>query len=196
MTLFDRRFRNLLYSREVKDKLNHIGDAEEFYFSQLRSSPNQSLISKVNYFDLTSYLPDCMLVKVDVASMANSLEIRNPFLDHKLVEFVVALPDEFKLNGGIGKYILRKMARNLLPEIIIERPKMGFAPPVDLWFRRELKDLACECLINNPISRMFFNEKITRQIVLQHLTGRHDRGRLIWLLVNFVIWYRTFMENR
>ena len=144
--------------------------------------------------DLKSYLPDDLLIKVDIASMANSLEVRSPFLDHKFVEFALSIPNDFKLRNGQAKYILKKAFSKFLPEEILGRKKMGFSIPIDKWFRYDLRDFAYELLLrNNKEIDQFFNKKFIASILSSHISGKKNNGNLLWVLVNFIIWYNRFI---
>ena len=106
------------------------------------SSPTRCSTSTSNH-----YLPDCLLVKVDIATMAHGLEGRSPMLDHEFMEFAASLPADFKLRGGTTKYILKKAVRQLVPADIIDRPKKGFGVPLDHWFRNELREMSGDVLL-------------------------------------------------
>lgn len=195
ISLFKEGLKEKLLSEEVKQALSSEKGAKAFYQEVLRASPNGNVLPRINFMDLMHYLPGCMLTKVDVASMANSLEVRSPFLDHKVVELAVSLPDRMKIRGMEGKYILKQFAKRYLPKVIVARSKKGFAPPVDLWFRRELRDLVEDSLIGGGINDRFFNRTVVRNIYKLHLEEKENYGRLLWALLNFVLWHRTFIEN-
>lgn len=107
-----------------------------------------------------SYLPEDLLVKVDIASMAHSLEARSPFLDHKLMEFAASLPAYLKLRGIETKYLLKHSLSDLLPREILRRRKMGFGVPLDVWFRKDLKEMTYDILLDNRcIERGYFKKR-------------------------------------
>ena len=138
------------------------------------------------YQDMKYYLNDDMLVKVDRASMANSLEVRVPFLDHNIVEYMSSVPKEMKYNGLTSKFILKKLAKNYLPNTIVYRKKKGFGIPIGLWFnsflKSELKDI-----IRNPNSFIhnFFSMSFTNKMMENHFEKKYDNRKLLWTL--FVI---------
>ena len=112
-----------------------------------------SVLSRLMRVDQKTYLPDAMLTKVDRASMAVSLEVRVPLLDHRVVEFTSSLPDSLKYRGGTGKYLLRKLLSRYVPEGLFERPKMGFGVPIEKWFRGELKEILLGLPVRVSIKR-------------------------------------------
>jgi asparagine synthase (glutamine-hydrolysing) len=129
-------------------------------------------------------------------SMLNSLEVRVPYLDHRIVEFGVNLPRRFKNDGTLGKIILRKLGMRLLPEGHIERPKVGFAIPRDQWMREEMKDLVLDCLQSSEVARdgWLVQSEITR-IVDLHMRGR-QLGTAVWTLLVLELWYRSLSRVR
>jgi asparagine synthase (glutamine-hydrolysing) len=136
--------------------------------------------------DFKTYLPGDILTKVDRASMANSLEVRTPFLDYELVEWVAGLPTELKLRGGVGKYVLKESLRPLLPEEILFRKKMGFAVPLDLWFRDSLSQRIGDALRAQHVADSgIFNMSYLSQMVGEHSSGRRDHSASLWALLMF-----------
>jgi len=139
--------------------------------------------------DSITYLPDDILVKVDRAAMATSLETRMPFLDHKLIEYVWRIPHSLKYRNSNGKWILKEILNNYIPKNLIDRPKMGFSIPLDKWLRGPLKDWA-ESLLNEKRLNQenFFNTKLVRDIWSDHLSGRNNRQSDIWAILMFQAW--------
>jgi asparagine synthase (glutamine-hydrolysing) len=195
MCHFNNYFKKHLYSPEIANNINK-HQAMAFYDSRTNQSPNNNFISQMLFMDLTSYLPDDLLIKVDIASMANSLEVRSPFLDHKFVEFAASIPNSLKLSNGKTKYILNKAFSNLLPKEILERPKMGFSIPIDKWFRQDLYQFSHDILLNkNKEINNFFNNKYLKYILDAHSSGAANYGSKLWLLINFVLWHEMFIKN-
>jgi asparagine synthase (glutamine-hydrolysing) len=163
-----------------------IGVLQQYY----NRADTDDLLSRIQYVDIKTYLPDDILTKVDRASMAVSLEVRAPLLDHKLMERVATMPSSIKLRGGVGKYILKKSMESILPREILYRRKQGFAIPIDRWFRNELKDLAYESLFrsNDGILDVNFLKKIWQQ----HQSGHYDRSAHLWSILMFRRWQETF----
>jgi asparagine synthase (glutamine-hydrolysing) len=147
--------------------------------------------------DVNNYLPDDLLVKVDIATMAHGLEGRSPLLDHPLMEFAASLPSRFKMNGGIKKYILKEAVKPLLPKEIIERPKMGFGVPLEHWFRHELKELAHDVLLSDSLrQRGYFHERVIRRLLDEHTRGVRAWHYQLWNLLMFESWHRMFIDAR
>src|SRR5690606_17281721 len=127
--------------------------------------------------DLQTYLPNDLLTKVDIATMAVSLEARSPFLDHELIEFAASLPPSYKLKGRHTKYLLKKAAERLIPKEVIYRPKMGFGMPVAKWLRGEMSGLVKEKLRPETIKKRGIRKpEAVSELVRSHLTGERDNA--------------------
>jgi asparagine synthase (glutamine-hydrolysing) len=141
------------------------------------------------------WLPDDLLIKADKMTMANALELRVPFLDHKLVEFAATLPDDRKLNRT-GKAILRQAMRGILPDAIIDRPKKGFPIPISSWLRGPLRQFTQDHLLaRDSACGAFLDRDAVTRVVNEHCQGRADRSQEIWTLLVFELWHRQFIEN-
>ena len=143
--------------------------------------------------DLITYLPCDLMTKVDIASMAHSLECRQPFLDHRVVEFAASLPIAWKLRGRRGKRILRKAFSHFLPESIWKRSKMGFGVPLEDWFRHQLQPLVRDTLLD-PQARtapLFRPDAIT-YLLDQHSSGTFNHGARLWSLLFLELWMRRW----
>lgn len=153
-------------------------------------------LSQMLYIDTRANLPDDLLMVADKTSMANSLEVRVPFLDYRLVEFVEALPPSLKLKGITGKYLLKKVLRKYLPLETIYRKKKGFAHPIADWLGTSLKPLVEDCLLSRDSSlSRYFDQHYIRQIVTKHLERKEQYMRQIYLLVSLELWHRTYMSR-
>ncbi len=147
------------------------------------------------YTYLRTYLMDQVLVKVDRASMFNSLEVRAPFLDYHLVDFVNSLPYNFKCHGWNTKYILKKLMAGKLPEEIIKRPKKGFGVPIGQWLKSELRDLMDYYLSEEKIKNSgLFNYEYVEKIKSEHLAGKKDNRKLLWNLLVFQMWQEKWYK--
>jgi asparagine synthase (glutamine-hydrolysing) len=147
-------------------------------------------LSRIQYVDMKTYLVDDILTKVDRASMANSLEVRSPLLDHKLMELVAQMPSSLKLHNGQGKYIFKKALRGLVPSSILDRPKKGFAVPVAEWFRGELKGFAQERLFGHQDDLL--NGAFLNRCWTQHQRGQRDWSALLWCVLMFRTWQEAY----
>jgi asparagine synthase (glutamine-hydrolysing) len=149
------------------------------------------LLSRIQYVDIKTYLTDDILAKVDRASMAVSLEVRAPLLDHQLMEKVARIPSTFKLRGRTGKYIFKKAMKPVLPASILYRGKQGFAVPLDRWFRKELRELAEQALFsaNDGVLDRAFLKKIWEQ----HQKGIYDRSAHLWSVLMYRRWRERFL---
>jgi len=148
------------------------------------------LLSKIQYVDVKTYLTDDILTKVDRASMAVSLEVRAPMLDHKFMECVASMPSSLKLRNGTGKYILKKAFEPILPAEILYRAKQGFAIPLGQWFKRELKGMAEEIILETDDG--ILDKRFLKKIWDQHQKGYYDRSALLWATLMFRKWRQTF----
>lgn len=147
--------------------------------------------------DLHLYLPDDLLVKMDVASMAHSLEVRSPLLDHEVVEFAATVPVEHKLKGRTLKHLLRAAFADLLPPVTLSRAKMGFGVPLEHWFRGHLKDYAYDVLLGSAAAgRGYFEQAVVRQYLDDHVAGRAHHHHRLWALLMLELWHRQYIDRR
>lgn len=150
-------------------------------------------VSRMLYTDIKTYLPGDILVKVDRTSMANSLEIRAPLLDHSIVEYAATLPSRWKIENKQKKIILRKAFSQLLPEDFLARRKQGFSVPLASWFRGELKPLAEQMLLENRELDHFFKACTIKYLWQQHQQQKADHGTLLWSLLSFALWQKEYL---
>lgn len=143
-------------------------------------------LSRIQYVDMKMYLTDDILVKVDRASMAHSLEVRCPLLDHKLMELIAQIPSRLKLRNGQGKYIFKKSLERVLPREVLTRPKMGFSMPVAEWFRGELREFAAGMLFERKDELL--NSAFLMNCWKQHQRGQRDWSALLWCALMFRAW--------
>ena len=146
--------------------------------------------------DVSWYLPTDLLVKMDIATMAHSLEARSPFLDWPLTEFVARLPSQYKVRGRTKKYLLKKAVADLVPGANMQRPKQGFAVPIGEWFRGELRDfLADHVLSDRFTARGLFRPAEVRRLFDDHQRGAHDYAHHLWVLLMLELWFRSFIDR-
>ena len=146
--------------------------------------------------DMMTYLPDDILTKVDRASMASSLEVRSPFLDGEVVELACLMPPELKIRGGRTKILLREILRDRVPPPILRREKQGFSPPMRSWLRKELRDLARDCLDPERIRRRgWFDPTVVHGWLDSHLEGRRNYAHRLWPLIVFELWHQQYVDQ-
>ena len=192
-------FQPLLKSELCRAEFQEVagGDASDILLRSYAESDAPDFVDATLDVDVNNYLPDDLLVKVDIATMAHGLEGRSPLLDHPLMEFAASLPSGLKMNGAIKKYILKEAVKPLLPKEIIERPKMGFGVPLDHWFRHELKDLAYDVLLSDSLrQRGYLHEHVVRRLLDEHTRGVRSWHYQLWNLLMFESWHRMFIDAR
>ncbi|MGH7369342.1 MAG: asparagine synthetase B family protein, partial [Candidatus Methylomirabilaceae bacterium] len=146
--------------------------------------------------DVRTYLPNDLLVKVDITSMANSIEVRSPFLDHPLMEFAASLPASLKIRGLEKKYLVKQSMADLLPAEIMNRPKQGFSVPLERWFRHELRDMAWDVLLDpRSLARGYFKGDALKKMLDEHARGLRQRHHQLWSLLMLELWHRAFIDS-
>jgi asparagine synthase (glutamine-hydrolysing) len=154
-----------------------------------------SLLDTMLDVDVQTYLPDDLLVKMDIASMAHSLEARSPFLDHEVMEFAASLPAEYKLRGGEKKSVLKSAFRGILPDEVLYRPKMGFGVPLAHWFRNELRDLPADVLLDpSAVERGYFRRSEVERLIDEHRAETADHALRLWVLLQLETWHREVVD--
>ena len=144
--------------------------------------------------DFAAYLPGDLLVKVDIATMANSLELRSPLLDVNVVEWGVSLPRKYKIKGFETKHILKDVARSLVPAELIDRPKMGFGIPRAEWLRTGMKEMVVDTLTDSTATqRGWFESSEVKKVLDTHMAGE-DKDYLLWPILMLELWARTWLD--
>jgi asparagine synthase (glutamine-hydrolysing) len=152
-----------------------------------------SLLRRILYSDQTSWLPDNLLERGDRMTMAASIESRVPFLDHELAGYVSSLPDHYRVKGLKTKWILRQAGKSLIPEQILNRPKVGFRVPVNRWFQGEMKGYLRDHLQGaGSKTRGYFDPQVLDRVMDDHIEGRQNHEKLLWSLLNLEIWHRQY----
>lgn len=194
VNVLDKQTKEELYTKDFQNKIGHINPADNLarWFSQANGA---GIVDSVLLTDTMTYLPDDLLVKVDIATMAVSLEARSPFLDHNVIEFAASLPENLKLRGLTTKYLLKKMLGRLLPQENLSRRKMGFGVPISHWFRGEMKPFLNEILLSEQASkRGIFKQEKVEQLIAHHINGTRDNGQGLWTLLMLELWFQKFID--
>ena len=185
------RERQKLFSKAFRAELQGYA-AVDVMRAHADNAPVEDPLSLIQYLDFKTYLPGDILTKVDRASMAHSLEVRVPLLDHQFVEWVSGLPSSLKLNGSEGKYILKKSLKPYLSDDILYRSKKGFSVPLAAWFRGPLKQLVRDTVLHPRMTDSnIFNLDYLQHVVEQHESGRKDYSTTLWALLMFAAFLRT-----
>lgn len=159
-------------------------------------STARSPIDRMLDTDVNTYLPGDLLVKMDIATMAYSVEGRSPFLDHHLMEFAATLPAELKAHGMNGKILLKSALRGVVPDEILDRPKMGFGVPLPRWFREDVRDLPGEVLLGaDSRTHAYVKPEAIRRLIRDHQNGVADHSQRLWVLLQLELWHREVVES-
>ena len=186
-----------LLSDEFRELLGDGDEPQRVMYRYFEQAPAKDPVSQMLYVDTKTYMAADILTKVDRMSMATSLEVRVPILDHLFVEWATGLPADWKIRQGQQKYILRKLAERIgVPKEVIHRPKQGFALPLVHWIRYELKDLITTVLLDaRTLQRGYFQPRGVRQLLDEHFRGRRNHSGRIWRLLIFELWHRNYLER-
>jgi asparagine synthase (glutamine-hydrolysing) len=152
-------------------------------------------IDQLTILDYKTYMVDDILTKVDRSTMAVSIEGREPLLDHRIIEFLAKIPAELKFKNGVKKYLLKEVAYKYIPKELLDRPKKGFAIPIQKWFRTDLKYLLDIYLSDKNLSHGLINQKVVYNLLKQYYAGDDSVFELIWFVLNFQMWYERWMKN-
>jgi len=192
----DDGWKTRLYSPEFED-ITKGNDSFDVLAAAYSRSDAPTFLEQTAHADVQLYLPDDLLVKMDVASMASSLEVRSPFLDHQVVEFAASLPPGLKIRGLTQKYLLKRAMQGILPDEVVRRRKRGFGVPIDHWFRHELREMAYDVLLDaRARARGYFRPEALRRYLDDHVQGRADHHFRLWTLLMLELWHRTFIDVR
>ena len=204
VAMFDEPTRTGLYSPDFLDHLARSSersdvdtDPASVLFEALGAASRRDPVTQATVADLLTYLPGDLLVKVDLASMAHSLECRSPFLDHRVVELALAMPVDHKLRlrGGRSKVVLKAAFADSIPPSILTRPKMGFGVPLDRWFRGPLGVEVRSVLLDpRTLARDLFRPEAVRALIDDHLGGRRDHAYRLWALLMLELWFRRYID--
>ncbi len=183
MEVFPLELRRRLFTGEARATHEYLG------------APPEPGIAGLQRLDIATYLPGDLLLKADIASMAHSLELRAPLLDHEVVTLGVSLPDSLKVSGRTGKVALRRAFADKLPEQVAGRGKTGFGVPLGRWFREDLRELSRDLLLDRRArGRGLLREPAVKRLIDEHTSGRRDHGHRLWCLVMLELWHRFYVD--
>ncbi len=196
LAYFSREMKESLYTNSFKEKTAACADSYSLVASHFKEAGTRNKTEQAVYADFMTYLPGALMTKVDIASMAVSLEGRSPFLDHELLELTAKIPFSLKLKGWNNKkYILKEALRGLVPDEVMFRPKMGFGIPIHAWFRNELKAYSERILLSEKaLSRNIFQKEAVQKLLTEHSTTHVDFGYHIWALITLELWFQEYFD--
>ena len=194
MSTFNRAAKKMLYTPEFTETV--AGQNPSAFIDKWFAKANGAgILDATLLTDQMTYLPNDLLVKVDIASMANSLEARSPFLDHKLIEFAATLPENLKMKRYETKSLLKKVAAKLVPSEVIYRRKMGFGVPIGNWFRGEMKEFVRGVLLSEKsLNRGIAKREMIEKYVGEHINAERDHTFQIWTLLMLELWFQRFID--
>jgi asparagine synthase (glutamine-hydrolysing) len=195
VSVFNEQTKQPLYSdffREQTQDANATGVLRKWF----KRANGIGILDAMLLTDQMTYLPNDLLVKVDIATMAVSLEARSPFLDHHVIEFAASLPQDLKLRRLTSKYLLKKVLRKLLPSENLNRRKMGFGVPIGHWFRGKMQPFLREVVLSEKaLGRGLFKPEAVRQLVELHTRGERDYSHQLWTLLMLELWFNRFIDS-
>jgi asparagine synthase (glutamine-hydrolysing) len=194
VSTFDSEAKQELYSPEFIRRTQEYtaSDVLKPWFSKANGA---GIVDATLLTDTMTYLPNDLLVKVDIASMAVSLEARSPFLDHHVIEFAASLPENLKLRGITTKYLLKRVLKRLLPAENLQRKKMGFGVPLSHWFRGSLQGFLREILLSEKaLNRNLFKRESILRLIELHTRGERDFAHQLWTLLMLELWFQRFID--
>ncbi|HEY0322872.1 MAG TPA: asparagine synthase (glutamine-hydrolyzing) [Pyrinomonadaceae bacterium] len=194
VSVFDSHAKQELYSEDFRQQTAPKGALNilEPWFARANGA---GIVDASLLADTMTYLPNDLLVKVDIASMAVSLEARSPFLDHHVIEFAASLPENLKLRGLTTKYLLKRVLKRLLPAENLKRSKMGFGVPIGYWLRGEMQPFLRETLLSEKaLARGLFRPEVVNRLVEQHTSGERDYAHQLWTLLMLELWFERFID--
>lgn len=190
----DRNTKESLYTEDFKNQVKSV-DSAQFLTQWFDKSNGNGIVDATMFTDQMTYLPNDLLVKVDIASMANSLEARSPLLDHKVIDFAASLPESIKLKGAENKSLLKKVASRLVPREVLYRKKMGFGVPITHWLRRDLKEFLQENLLSEKFAkRGIIKQEVVRKLVNEHINAEKDHVWELWTILMLELWFQRFID--
>ena len=194
MSTFNRDAKGDLYTKDFAAAVS-AQNASEYMDRWFAKANGSGTLDAALLTDQMTYLPNDLLVKVDIASMANSLEARSPFLDHKLIEFAATLPEDLKMRRFQTKSLLKKVATRLVPKEVVYRRKMGFGVPIGKWFRGNMKDFVRSALLSErSLKRGIVKPEMLERLVKEHTNAERDHAFQLWTLLMLELWFQRFID--
>ena len=194
VSAFDEQAKSNLYSNDFRNQtaaFSTIGFIEPWF----AKANGAGIVDASLLTDTMTYLPNDLLVKMDIASMTVSLEARSPFLDHHLMEFAASLPEGLKLRGMTTKYLLKRILKKFVPEENLRRAKMGFGVPIGHWFRGTMQPFLRETLLSEKAgARGLFNRDRVRELIEQHTANKMNHEHRLWSLLMLELWFQRFID--
>jgi asparagine synthase (glutamine-hydrolysing) len=195
VSCFDQAARKLLYTAAFAERVRG-NDPEAIVRAAYETSDALTLVERLLDVDTQTSLPDQLLVKVDIASMAHSLEVRSPLLDHLFVELAASLPASAKIGGMQGKRLLRSALAAWIPSRLLDRPKRGFTMPIAHWLRDELRELPRMILLDPSSTRRgLFDAQHVARLIADHQSGAGDNAVKLWALIQLELWFQTYVDR-
>jgi asparagine synthase (glutamine-hydrolysing) len=185
-----------LYAPDMRQALRDAASGTEHleYFADV---PHEDFLNRMLYVDWKTFLPELNLAYCDKMSMAASVEVRVPFLDNEIVDFLLTVPPELKLHGHTSKYIMRQAVSDIVPAPILKRRKAGFGVPIRTWLRRDLREMVDDLLGPDRVSeRGYFEPQAIQTLIRDDREGRADNTYRIWALLTLELWHQVFLEGR
>lgn len=198
--VYDEKLKKQTLSAKMKSRLNghsSLATINKYLDDFKRFNPQADFLSEMIYVELQFRLPELLLMRIDKITMANSIETRVPFLDHRLVEYALGVPREFKVVGQTGKHILKRALEPILPHDLLYAPKRGFGAPIREWFRAGLGEFFDEHFMRSTmVSREFFDYDFIARMLGEHRRQKHDWSFQLWALLNLSIWYERWIDPK
>jgi asparagine synthase (glutamine-hydrolysing) len=188
--------RAALYTPEYADLVGPV-DALDVLRDPWEAASGEDVLDRLLEVDTLTYLPDDLIAKIDIATMAHALEARSPFLDHEMMELAASIPASLKARGTEKKWVLREAMRGWLPDDLLDRPKQGFSVPLSDWFRGELRSYVSDVLLDpSTLARGWFREEAVSGMLDRHAAGADGEAGRIWSLLMLELWHRELVEGR
>jgi asparagine synthase (glutamine-hydrolysing) len=192
---FDRSEREQIYTPDLLERVDAT-KADAVVREPFEASDAPTLIERLLDVDTQTFLADQLIVKMDIASMAHSLEVRSPMLDHSFMEMAAKLPVSAKVSGGTSKRLLKDAVRPWIPDRVLDRPKQGFSMPIADWLRQELRALPAAILLSSTArGRGLFRPAEIERLIIDHQTGARDNANKLWALLQLELWFQTYVDS-